>query len=305
MDFLKKLAAFWMEFSPWLLVHIIVFCLIGGYFGYDVLGAEGVAYYYSVILISLAAALVLSLAAYLAFGRRDIRYTLNRADPFDRRRIYSCFSGKNASLLCEAAIDMEMMSFSEALEKLKEVEQEEDLDEPQKAVLDYYLGKCYQYMGYPSNGAKYFRDAIDKGFASEDAYLFAARCLVANGSFDDAIYYYGSLISKGCVFDFIYTDVGLAYLKKGDGEKALEYFKRSLSEGKNYAFALGGCSLAYLQMKDLARSEEFYRKALACNMTDIYGFKIFYCNIAESVGLLNDINPNIKKSMITGNEIIR
>ena len=295
MDFLRKLAGFWLDFSPWLLVHIIVFSLVGGYLGYDVLGAQGVAYYYTVILLSLAAALIFSVIAYFAFGRRDLRYTLNRADPFDRRRIYSC----------DAVIDMDMLSYSESLEKLKEVEQDDSLDDPQKAVLYYYIGKCYQYMGYPSNGAKYFCDAIEKGFVAEEAYLFAARCLVQNGSFDEAIKYYSVLVSNGCMFDFIYTDVGLAYLKKGDGETALSYFLRSIKEGKNYAFALGGCSLAYLNMKDLPRSEEFYRKALACNMSDIYGFKVYYCNIAESLGLIDDINPNIRKSMITGHEILR
>ena len=305
MNFLKKLAGFWAEFSPWLLVHIIVFCLAGGYFGYEFLGEQGAAYYYTVILISIAAALVFSVFAFLAFGKRDIRYAVNKADSFDKRRIYSRFSGGRAELMCEAVVDMDMMSFSEALEKLREIGENGELSNDQRALLYYYTAKCYQLMGYPSNGAKYFRDAIELGFDQDDAYLLAARCLVQNGSFDEAVKNYNILISRDCVFDFLYTDIGIAYLKKGDGETALEYFKRSINEGKNYAFALGGCSLAYLRLGDLEKSNEFYKKALACNMSDIYGFKIFYCNIAESVGLIDKINPNIKKSMITGSEIIR
>ena len=50
MNFFRKLAGFWADFSPWLLVHMIVFSLAGGYLGYDFLGEKGAAYYYTVIL---------------------------------------------------------------------------------------------------------------------------------------------------------------------------------------------------------------------------------------------------------------
>ena len=305
MNFFEKLARFWAEFSPWLLVHIVVFCLAGGYFGYEFLGAQGAAYYYVVILMGIAAAFVFSISAYLAFGRRDSRYTHNRADPFDRRRIYRCFRGAMASKLCEAVIDMDLMSLAEALEKFKEAEETENLSDEQKGVLSYYIGRCYQLMGYPSNGAKYFRNAIGFGFDSDDTYLLAARCMVQNGSFDEAVENYNILLEKDCGFDFIYTDMGLAYLKKGDSERALEFFEKSIDEGKNYAFALGGCSLSYLQMKELEKSEEYYKKALTCNMNDVSGFKVFYCNIAESVGLIDEINPNMKVNPVTGIEIPR
>ena len=305
MGFFEKLARFWAEFSPWLLVHIIIFCLAGGYFGYEILGAQGAAYYYTVIIIAIAAAAVFSVSAYLAFGRRDARYENNRLDHADRNRIYRCFKGSMAARLREAVIDMDVMSLAEALEKYKEIESEKNLSEEQRAVLSYYIGRCYQLMGYPSNGAKYFRDAIELGYDSDDAYLLASRCLVQNGSFDEAVENYNKLLEKGCVFDFIYTDIGIAYLKKGDGEKALEFFERSVNEGKNYAFALGGCSLAHLQLKDLEKSEEYYKKALTCNMNDVYGFKVFYCNIAESVGLIDEIDPGMKKNANSGSEIVR
>lgn len=305
MNFFRKLAGFWADFSPWLLVHMIVFSLAGGYLGHDILGEQGAAYYYAVILLSIAAAFIFSVFAYFAFGRRDLRYILNKEDPFDRRRIYSCFSGKNASLICESLIDMEMLSYAEALEKLKEVEKNGELSDMQKAVLSYYMGRCYQLMGYPSNAVKNFRCAVENGFDPDDVYVLEARCLVQNGCFDEAVEVYDLLLSRNCDLDFLYTDIGLAYLKKGDGNSALEYFQRSLKEKKNYAFALGGCSLAYLQLKDLEKSMELYRQALNCNMTDIYGFKVFYCNIAEAVGLLNEIDPDIKKISISGIEIIR
>ncbi len=305
MRFLRKFAAFWLDFSPWLLIHMLIFCLLGGYFGYDALGEQGSVYYYQVMLSSIVAALIFASFAYFAFGRKDQRYILHSADPFDKRRIYSCFSGKPASVMCEAVIDMNLNSYSEAAEKFKEIEASADLSDVQKAVLYYYLGKCYHVMGYPSNGIKYFRSAIDAGYSYDDVYLLMARCLVQNGSYEEAIESYNILIEKDCLYDFIYTDIGIAYLKKGDGSLALEYFQKSVAEGKNYAFALGGCSLSYLKLRDLEKSEEYYKKALACNMNDIYGFKVFYCNIAESEGLIDEINPNIRKSMITGSEILR
>ncbi|MCH5348782.1 MAG: tetratricopeptide repeat protein, partial [Oscillospiraceae bacterium] len=162
------------------------------------------------------------------------------------------------------------------------------------SVIYFYTGRCYQLMGYPSNGARYFRQALDNGLKLNDTYLLTARCLTQNGSFDEALEYYNILAERDAYFDFIYTDMGIAYLKKGDGEKAFECFTRAVDEGRNYAFALGGCSLACLQMKNLDDSRKYYKRALMCNMDDINGFKIFYCNIAESVGLLDEIDPNMK-----------
>ncbi len=298
-----RFSAFMGRFMPWLVTHMLAGLFFGAFYAAELYGADGAKCYYIPPLIGAAAAALPAFWAYFVFGRSKSEYDAARLGSFDKGLVYGHFSGKEATLLREAVIDMHLADLSCALDKLKELE-ERELSDDKRSVLSFYMGRCYQLMGYPSNGAKYFQDALDLGLRLNDVYLLTARCLTQNGRFDDAIGYYNVLLEKDCGFDFIRTDMGITYLKKGDGEKALEEFDRSIEEGKNYAFALGGCSLAYLQMKDIEKSREYYRKALNCNMDDVDGFKIFYCNIAEAAGLLDEIDPQMKKRT-EAEEIVR
>ena len=256
-------------------------------------GVNSVKDCYLPLLFAAAFSIVLSFGDYYFFGSDNARYINNALGEFDKNLIYNCFDGKYTDILKEAVIDMHLLDFNMALEKYNALS-EKKLSDNQRAVLSFYTGRCYQLMGYPANGVKYYEKALELGLKLNDTYLLAARCLVQNGRFSDALEYYNILLERNSYYDFILTDMGIAYLKMGDSEKALELFERSVDEGKNYSFALGGCSLAYLQMKNLEKSSEYYSEALRCNMEDVNGFKIFYCNIAESVGLLDEIDPNIR-----------
>lgn len=311
----RRLSSLWDRFSafvgrvlPWVAAHVFLGLCVGSLYAIRRYGAENAEAYYFPPMIGGAVAAVLGGWAYYSFGRVKSEYELNKLGNFDRALVFGYFCGSEAKLLREAVIDMHLMDLNGALEKLRQLE-EKELPDDKRSVLCFYMGRCYQLMGYPSNGVKYFQEALEKGLKLSDTYLLTARCLTQNGRFDDALECYNALLEKDCYFDFIYTDMGIACLKKGDGEKALEYFTKSVDEGKNYSFALGGCSLAYLQMKDLDKSREYYRKALTCNMDDVNGFKIFYCNIAESVGLLDEIDPQMKlysePGTEQGDEIIR
>lgn len=294
MNFFEKLLRRILEMCPFIILFSVICGFLGAYWAMAVYGDSMAEEYYRPVLISIFPALFLAWITNETF-RSDMGERRNiRLGEFDRMMIYHRFGGGASSKkLRNAVIDMHMHNFNDALDALQEIEETEK-DDARLSVIDFYIGRCYQLMGYPSNGARYFRQALDKGLKLNDTYLLTARCLTQNGSFDEAIEYYNILAERNAYFDFIYTDMGIAYLKKGDGEKALEYFTRSVDEGKNYAFALGGCSLACLQMKNLDESRKYYKRALMCNMDDINGFKIFYCNIAESVGLLDEIDPNMK-----------
>lgn len=282
------------RFLPWLAAHVVVGVILGAYFVADEYGEEIIGIYYKPVAAAALAAAVLAFVSWLLLGRRDPGRNIELGD-FDRMMVYGRFGGgRNSKRLKDAVIELHLYNFNDALDTLKEIEDEEE-DEGRLSVVNFYMGRCYQLMGYPSNGARYFGEAIDKGLKLNDTYLLRARCLTQNGRFDEAVDCYKVLLERDCYFDFIYTDIGIAYLKKGDSESALTYFKRAVDEGKNYSFALGGCSLAYLQMKNLEESGKYYKKALMCNMEDLNGFKVFYCNIAESVGLYDEIDPSIKR----------
>lgn len=200
------------------------------------------------------------------------------------------FSNGMESIRCEELVD--------GIDYLKEA-MECDCTEYEKAVASFYIGNTYRLMGYNTNAVQYFQDAIDLGLNDEKHMVdfLLARCLVENGAYQKALDIYDSLAEKNTydgIFQYLYTDYGMCFLAKGDYEKAYKYFIKSIEEGRNYVFALGGCALAQLGMKDLEKSREYYAKALAANMFDVIGFKQYYCKIAESVGIYDKIDEEMK-----------
>lgn len=325
-NLLSNVAEFLKRFLPWLALHTVICCGIAVYYAVLDYGAEGAMNYYIPLLEGFAAALITAIFPYLAFEDKSKVYSVAELSEFDVKLINGYFAMKPVkgvvistrdiplskrranvklnNLLIEAVIDMHHFDFNTSLDKMEEIE-EKQLTDNQKAVLSFYQGRCYQLMGYPANAVKHFETCLELGMKLNDVYLLVARCLAQNGRFDDAIEYYNVLIERESYFEFIYTDIGLAYLKKGDGEKALEYFRKSVDEGMNYSFALGGCSLACLQMKNLEKSNEYFKEAVRCSMEDVNGFKVYYCNIAESVGLLNEIDETMKINTDTMKELVR
>ncbi len=325
-NLLNRAATFLKGYLPWFVIHTTIFCGIAVYYAVTNYGADGAADYYMPLLSAISGALIISIPAYMSFNSNNDKYSVSELGEFDVKLICGHFAmtpeksvvnrtrdiptsnrRQNVRLnkmLIEAVIDMHHFDFNTSLDKMEEIS-EKELTDNQKAVLSFYMGRCYQMMGYPANAVRHFETCLELGMKLNDVYLLAARCLAQNGRFDDAIAYYNVLIERESYFEFIYTDIGLAYLKKGDGEKAFEYFKKSVDEGMNHSFALGGCSLACLQMKDLKKSNEYFREAVRCSMEDVNGFKAFYCNIAESVGLINEIDETMKINTDTMKELVR
>ncbi len=323
---LNKAAAFLKGYLPWCVVHTVIFCGVAVYYAVTNYGADGAVNYYMPLLSAVGGALIISVPAYAAFFSNNDKYSISALSEFDVKLICGHFAMKPAksvvnktrdipltnrranvrlnNLLIEAVIDMHHFDFNTSLDKMEEIS-EKELTDNQRAVLSFYMGRCYQMMGYPANAVRHFEACLELGMCLNDVYLLAARCLAQNGRFDDAIAYYNVLIERESYFEFIYTDIGLAYLKKGDGEKAFEYFRKSVDEGMNYSFALGGCSLACLQMKKLEESNDYFKEAVRCSMEDVNGFKVFYCNIAESVGLINEIDETMKINTDTMKELVR
>lgn len=216
-------------------------------------------------------------------------------DWYIARKLFRGFS-KKARLFSEGMECVRCGELADSIEFFKDM-LELKLTDKEKAAVSFYLANSYRLMGYDTNAINYFRNAIDLGIddRTRTIEVLLARCYVETRSYDKAIEIYDKLEQAEICFEFIYTDYGMCYLSKGDYETALEWFQKSVINHRNAVFALGGCSLAHLGMKELEESDRMYRAALAANLSDVEGFKQYYCKIAESVGLYDEINDDMKR----------
>ncbi|MBQ2823329.1 MAG: hypothetical protein IJF18_01980 [Oscillospiraceae bacterium] len=221
----------------------------------------------------------------------------NRKNTADENIIGGSFRGFSKKSICfrDAVDELRSGEFNEALEDFKDIDDEE-LSDREKALICFYLGECYRFMGYSTNAGINYEKAIDGGLEDEFVYVLAARAFTTAGSYNHAMEFYGRLVEKGCMFEYLYTDMGMCCLKKQAPDEALEYFEKSVSMGKNYSFALGGKAIAYIMKKDVEKSREFYVKALLSNIVDIKGFLAYYRDVAEASGCTEEINEFVKLS---------
>jgi tetratricopeptide (TPR) repeat protein len=218
--------------------------------------------------------------------------------PYDRRIIKDAFDGasKYCRLFYKAYQKYLEGDFADALTEFNDIK-EFELKKREKAVLSFYIGRCYQYMGYPTNASKQFRDSIDNGIGVDEVYTLCGREMVSCGDFSAAEDVYNELIKAGSDSDYIYTDMGMLYIKANDPEKALDSFSTSIRKHMNYAFAMGGCALAYVLKKDSANAKFFYGQAIINNIDDVEGFTEYYLSVAETQGLSEDIGIKPKPKL--------
>lgn len=216
-------------------------------------------------------------------------------DWYIARKLFKGLS-KKARLFSEGMECVRCGEIADSVEFFKDM-LELNLTDREKAVVCFYLGNSYRLMGYDTNAINFFLEAIELGIEdrTRTIEILLARCYVETGAYDKAVEVYDALEASDICFEFIYTDYGMLYLAKGEYQTALDWFHKSLLKRRNSVFAIGGCSLAYLGLKDLENSEDMYRRALEANLSDIDGFKQYYCKIAESVGLYDKISDDMKR----------
>jgi tetratricopeptide (TPR) repeat protein len=217
---------------------------------------------------------------------------------YDRRIIKDSFQsgGKRCRLFHKAYRCYQESDFNEALNIFNEIK-DYNLREREGAVLSFYIGRCYQFMGYSTNASMHFRDSIDKGIEVDEVYTLCGREMVSCGNFSAAEEVYNELLKKGSDSDYIYTDMGMLYIKANEPEKALEAFSTSIKKHYNYAFAMGGCALAYLLKKDAANAKFFFGQAVLNNIDDVEGFTEYYVSVAETQGLSEELGVKPKPKL--------
>jgi tetratricopeptide (TPR) repeat protein len=234
--------------------------------------------------------LVLEVAIILFSILNALIYDSVNKPEFESRLIGNTFSGigTKAKLFRRACDHMHFGDLSDALEVFNTLKNK-NLTKREKAVLSFFLGKCYEVMGYPTNAVNYYRQSLEEDIGLDEVYLITARAFTVNGDFTEAEEVYDDLLSRDSKLENIYTDLGMVYIKANQPDKALETFSKSLRLHHNYSFALGGCALAYLLKSDTENAKFFYSQAIINNIDDLDGFTEYYCNIAESKGLADEI----------------
>jgi tetratricopeptide (TPR) repeat protein len=274
---LRKFLQRWTAMSPATLIYIIAVLIL--YLIITLFIDVSLTY----CLILEAAIILFSIVASLIEIRED-------SPDFESRLIGKAFKdAKRTSKTFRKAFSLlHSGDLAGALDYFNELKNEK-LGKHERAVLCFYLGRCYEVMGYPTNAAKFYRESLDSDIGIDEVYLIAARAYTSNGSFAEAEEVYDSLLSRDTKLENIYTDLGMVYIKANNPDKALETFSKALKLHHNYSFALGGCALAYLLKSDTVNARFFFSQAIINNIDDSDGFTEYYCSVAESKGLGEEI----------------
>ena len=165
----------------------------------------------------------------------------------------------------------------------KKIEQEhfDRLNDSEKALLFFYIARCYEEMIFFPNAIRYYEKAKDAGFSHEIVNLMYARCLGSNGDIRYAVMEYEKILNTAdsMYAPYVRTDIGRMYLKQNDAEAALKWYNEAIERHENYAVALGEAAIAHTMLHHFEKGEELYRAALLNNIHDAKGYTAYYKKI--------------------------
>ncbi|HRU96838.1 MAG TPA: tetratricopeptide repeat protein [Ruminococcus sp.] len=208
---------------------------------------------------------------------------------YDQDIIGNAFVGfsKKCRLFHRSVSDLFERRVNHALNGFKELEANytDSMRQDECAILDFYLGRCYDIMDYSPNASMYYTKAKAKGFRNDILMLLHARCFAAMGDTDEAVKLYDSILSDDSNYfrKYVRTDMGRMYLKLNDGKKALKYFDEAINNRECYADALGGAAIAHLMLHEMDKGEELHRTALLNGIRDSKGYITYYHEIKSAV----------------------
>lgn len=174
--------------------------------------------------------------------------------------------------------------YLKALNEFKNIEEKYNISDSEKAVLCFYIARCYDIMCYYPNALNYYEKAEKSGFSDESLIVFKASCMGACGDTEQALAIYNDILnSDNRYIIYVRTSIGRMYLDNRQPEKALKWYLEAVERHENYSMALGGCSIVYLMLGNQEESEKYYKYAIINNMNDLEGFKAYYKEIKESL----------------------
>lgn len=174
-------------------------------------------------------------------------------------------------------------NYPRALEGFRSIDENYKLSVSEKAILYYYIARCYDLMGYYTNAYRYYDMSSKNGFNDDSITLLKARCLGYMGDIEQALEIYSGINQEtNRYYIFVRTDIADMYLHNRQPEQALKWYLEAVEHRENYAAALGGCSLAYLMLGNQEESEKYYKYAIMQNINDMEGFKAFYKEVKQA-----------------------
>ena len=230
-------------------------------------------------LVYLRLLLVCYLTAFVTNCVLNFRTMIHAVLRTDEHLIGKNFGGfrKQDKLFCEAMEAYAEKRTRTALERFLAV-QDYTLSPSEQGVLSFYIGRCYQILGCPSNACPYYRKARENGFSEPFATLFEARSCSEGGDFSRSLELFQSLLENDPPkeFYFLYTDIGYLYIRQKKPDEAEKWFQQSIEKQQNYAFALGGMAIAMLQKGEFAAAQDYHYKALVNHLDDASSFRRYF-----------------------------
>lgn len=185
--------------------------------------------------------------------------------------------------------------FNAALKGFKELEEEysDTMDIQEQAVLYFYIGRCYDVMGYFPNALRCYQDSQKLGLKDDILPLLIARCTGYNGDVGEAVQLYTSILSnkKSPYRLYVRTDIGKMYLRENDASSAMKWFSEAIEHRQNYADALGGAAVAQAMLHHFKEADELYKAAIVNHISDSKGFTAYYKEV-QAAALLETHKEN-------------
>lgn len=194
---------------------------------------------------------------------------------------------KNLELLFSHRVNYALIGF-----KSMEEEFDGEMDSGEKSVLDFYIARCYDLMGFYPNAARYYQFSKNLGFRNRVIDFLSARCAGSMGDVENALIMYNDVMydESTPIYQYVRTDIGKMYIKQDDAENALKWYTEAMDRHENYADAAAGAAIANLMLHNFDEADRLYRTALLNRIKDVMGFTEYYKEIKNAVSMENKEN---------------
>ncbi len=229
-------------------------------------------------------------------------HTLIRGEhKYDQDIVGSSFTGMSRkSRIFRQALELHFnRRINAALGCFQQLEDEygSRLTDNEKAIVSFYIGRCYDLLRYYPNALINYERAEERGFRNRVLPFLKARCTGANGDTDEAVSLYREVLAdaKSPFRNLVLNDIGRMYLDRSEPEEALKWYRQAIEKRESYAEALGGAAIANVMLGEINEGERLYRDALVNRIKDAEGFTEYYRRVLSAEIHRKETEKQLKK----------